>query len=257
MTLFFNHKYSFIKNKKKLKKKNIPHLENWHLIRLLSWEVWQSPNALFDMQYEILSPEKRNKKTEERKRKKKGKNKRNKTKKKESEFQHNPFPNKNKKPQKKWFWHWYQRLVLRGIQPLQAIPQNKQSGRVPILSKIHIKTFYGKKIDQFISWLVFQLTNFISSKMKKMKIRKTYLICRLDIQSFFIHEKFDNLKMPLFTCNLKSCCFWLYSHRLKKQKEKEIELKKKVEEKKKKKKTKKKESIRISTLSLPNKNKKP
>ena len=71
--------------------------------------------------------------------------------------------------------------------------------------------------------------------MKKLKIRKTYLICRLDIQSFFFHEKFDNLKMPLFTCNLKSCCF-----PLKKQKEKEIESKKKVEEKKKEKKDKEK-----------------
>ena len=37
-----------------LKKKYIPHLENWHPILLLSRELWQSPNALVYMQYAML-----------------------------------------------------------------------------------------------------------------------------------------------------------------------------------------------------------
>ena len=87
------------KNKKKLKKKNIPHLENWHLIRLLSWEVWQSPNARLYMQYEMLYAEKRNKKTEERKKKKKEKIRETRQRKKSQNFSTIPFQT-NKKTQK-------------------------------------------------------------------------------------------------------------------------------------------------------------
>ena len=149
MTLFFNHKYSFIKNKKKLKKKK--HTSSGELTSNPSSFPRSLTISKCPCLHAILNPVNWEKKQENRKKKqrkkKEWKNKRNKTKKKESEFQHNPSPNKNKKPQKDeniytpWFWHWYQRLVLRDIAPLQEVPKGKPSERVSIHAKYISKHF--------------------------------------------------------------------------------------------------------------------